>query len=208
MPSGCRGLIVAIITAMQLVPTNLLRTSLAVVGLALLPALAACEDTRRAVGLGVRDAPDEFAVVQNDPLVVPQGLEQESALPAPRAANPNLPLLSDAVDDAERALFGTPLVASNSASDEPAPLSAIEKFLLDGAGAGAGNRDIRTILANEAPDTSETLGERILFWQERTTGPVLDPEAERARIDALQESGEPVNGDGVPVLLDEQNNLF
>ena len=186
-----------------------------VFGLALVPSLAGCEDTRRAVGLGVRDAPDEFAVVRNDPLVVPEGLEQAAILPTPRAANPNLPLLSDAVDDAERALFGAPITNASNASNAgngtaagDVARSPVEHFLLEGAGAGTGNRDIRAILANEAPDTGTTLGERILFWQERAQGLVLDPEAEQARIESLRERGEAINGDGVPVLLDQQNNLF
>ena len=185
-----------------------------VFGLALVPSLAGCEDTRRAVGLGVRDAPDEFAVVRNDPLVVPEGLEQAAILPTPRAANPNLPLLSDAVDDAERALFGAPITNASNATATTGTgagdvaRSPVEHFLLEGAGAGTGNRDIRAILANEAPDTGTTLGERILFWQERAQGLVLDPEAEQARIESLRERGEAINGDGVPVLLDQQNNLF
>ena len=182
--------------------------------LVLLPSLAGCEDTRRAVGLGVRDAPDEFAVVQNDPLEVPEGLEQASILPAPRIANPNLPLLSDAVDDAERALFGAPITnatnatATTGAATGETSRSPVEHFLLEGAGAGTGNRDIRAILANEAPDTGTTLGERILFWQERAQGLVLDPEAEAARIRALREQGAAINGDGVPILTDQQNQLF
>ena len=197
--------------------------SLLLFALALLPLLAACEgvrDTAKAYGVGVREAPDEFAVIQNDPLEVPSDLESPlAALPAPVLSDPAAVIPSRAREEAGTLLLGKGADGAIEAGDAAstgaeagaggrvatAALSDVEQVLLrrlGDEGDPAASRQIRAELAAEsAEDARPSLGERLLWWQSwRWRGPVVDAEAERERLRQLQAAGARITGEGVPVL--------
>lgn len=90
-------------------------------------ALAACGKT----GLGNRNAPDEFAISRNAPLVVPQDFN----LTPPRPGEAR-PIGQDSQAAAMEALFG--------AGARVPPKSAAEQNLLDKAGSGKTDPAIRS----------------------------------------------------------------
>ncbi|MGR4001337.1 MAG: DUF3035 domain-containing protein [Alphaproteobacteria bacterium] len=181
----------------------------------LLLLLAGCGDVRQTAkeyGLGVREAPDEFAVIQNNPLRVPDNLNP-STLPEP--LDTKKITASAAVAEAGRVLLSASASTSTGASASvnaettettktdiihTGEVSAVEQLVLLNAGANGDETNIRETLAAERINQSPTLGERILFWQDPAYyDPLVDPVAETARLKQLLEQGINPTGEGVPV---------
>lgn len=156
--------------------------------------LAGCggtADTRRVFGFD-RAAPDEFAVMSRAPLAMPP--EYELRPPRPGAPRPQ-----DGTprDRAETVLLGA---ASQSAI---AADSAGESALLGAAGAGRADPAIRQQIDRESARLlreDETFADRLIFWQRREPGTVIDPSAEAERLAVGRLEGRPVDGTGVPII--------
>ena len=141
---------------------------------------------------GGKDAPDEFAIVTKQPLIIPPDFN----LHPPRPGSPPTNQISP-TDAAQSALF----------SDDPAQIAATipdtyspaEKMLLAKTGAADANDSIRQVIAAdnknlEAADTDFTSA--LLFGGSSTAddGTPLDADAERARLGSrlTQGQGRPV----------------
>jgi len=164
-----------------------MRALLAVGGLAVV--LAGCSSVGDIVGEG-KDAPDEFAVVTKQPLVIPPDFYLHPPKPGAAPTNQLSP-----TDAAQSALF----------SDDPAQIASTihgnysdgEKMLLANTGAAAATDSIRQVIAAdnknlEASDSDFT--STLLFGNSGSAddGHPLDADAEKARLDAMGVGSRPV----------------
>lgn len=168
------------------------RTVLTVSVCALLGATACTSGVRQALG-AERTTPDEFRVVTIAPLTVPP----EYNLIPPR---PGELRAEDMFQDqqARRALFG-----DLSGSD------ATDAEILFAARAGAADADpnVRAIIDGESAALvrkNEGFANQVLFWRDdeqlvERGGQPIDPETERARIEAVTGGGE--------VEIEQRRNL-
>jgi hypothetical protein len=168
--------------------------SLLILGLAAL-SLTACGDVREDLGLG-RNAPDEFAVVDQPPLSMPPDFDLRP--PQPGAARPQ------AVDMKQRAndvLFNG---SASSTKDSSIPASDAEKALLEKTGADKADPNIRQVVDREAAQkvvSSPHLVDQLLWWKkEPPPGTTVDAAAEAARIKEAKDKGEPLNKGATPVI--------
>lgn len=146
--------------------------SIAVIGLACL-GLAACGTVNDQLGLS-KNRPDEFAVMRKAPLVLPPNYNLRP--PRPGAAGPQE---QSAQEAGARAVFGDDRMAP------PLGASPGEVVLLDRAGASEADTRIRQVVDEETAsivEKSDSLTNKILFWQEPEAGTPLDPAAEAARL--------------------------
>lgn len=163
-------------------------------------ALVACSETRESLGLG-RVTPDEFAVVDRPPLVIPPDFKLRPPQPgAPR------PQEVAAMRQAEQATFG--------GSVEPAPVksspwaatsSDLTKEVLAKAGADHATPDIRATIDHESAQrvsANSHLVEELLWWRKDNNGnaAVVDAAAEAQRLRTNQQAGKPVNAGATPVI--------
>ena len=164
---------------------------LAVLGVAA-ASLMGCESVRHAAGLG-KEAPDEFAVVTKQPLVIPP----EFNLRPPRDGAPPTNQVNPTTS-AQSTLFDTdPATAAKFITGD---FSQAEKLLLAQAGAANTDPAIRQEVASdgramEAADVGFT--EKLLFWQDKgPPGKNVDAEAEDKRIQGQKAAG--ANADQKP----------
>lgn len=147
--------------------------------------LGACTDLERAMGFG-KSAPDEFAVVRHENLVVPPNFDLRP--PQPGAPRPQEVPPSEL---AQQALLGQS--ARSSLPEKPEktksgmPQTPGEAALLRDAGSDKSPSNIREVVRIEA--ASEGVQDRsftdaLLFWQsdQQQEGAVLDPKAELERM--------------------------
>lgn len=150
-------------------------------------ALSGCASTSNALGI-TKDAPNEFNILTNAPLIVPP--EYNLRPPAPGESS----LLDNYSQKAARdALLG---------EVDPTEPSRGEAVLLTRAGVGRADQEIRLKIdgQNSVERKSGDLADRILFWrdgQQRDAdgNPVpLDSESERRRLESIERvtGGEPV----------------
>ena len=159
-------------------------------------ALSACQDTKRALGLE-KTVPDEFAVLNRGPLVVPPDFKLRP--PAPGADRPQeLP----AAEQARSALIGRAKLDAMKARG----LSRGETQILAKAGADQVPPDVRKSLDKEASvfaAEDKSFTDRLLFWRDsapRIGGTALDPVAEQKRLSQNQAEGKKANEGKVPVI--------
>lgn len=147
--------------------------------------LGGCTDLERAMGFG-KSAPDEFAVVRHETLVIPPNFDLRPPQPgAPR------PQEVPASELAQQALLGqsahSSLPEKAAAKDTGMARTPGEQALLRDAGSDKSPSNIRDVVRIEA--ASEGVQDRsftdaLLFWQsdKQPTGQVLDPKAEMERL--------------------------
>ncbi|MBV8977396.1 MAG: DUF3035 domain-containing protein [Alphaproteobacteria bacterium] len=145
-----------------------------------------CQGIRNAAGLN-KEAPDEFAVVTKQPLVMPPDYNlrppREGAPPTNQA---------DPASNAQSALFDTD--PSAAAKNVKGDFSQAEKLLLAQTGAVNTDPSIRQEVASdgramEAADDSFT--EKLLFWKsKKIPGTPVDAEAEDKRLSAERAAGD------------------
>jgi len=142
-----------------------------------LVALTGCQGAKRELGL-TRQAPDEFAVVKRAPLAMPP----EYSLRPPQPGAPR-PQEQQAAEQARTTVFG------ESAAQNPASPGSAEAQLLQQAGTGVAEPNIRERVDREAADDAgreKPVAERLLGWRGRgseSSAAVLDAEAEAARLE-------------------------
>lgn len=174
-------------------------------------ALAGCDGTRQALGLGGKKPPDEFTVLTKAPLIIPPDFSLRP--PSPGQAG-----LDDTLADnrAKSALLGR-----QPASREPVTvseaqalgMSAGELALLREAGAENVNPDIRRIVDTETTilaENDESFVEKIMFWQEQPPfGTVVDPAKEKKRLQENAALGEsPAEGGETPTIERKKRALL
>ncbi|MBY0338410.1 MAG: DUF3035 domain-containing protein [Acetobacteraceae bacterium] len=157
------------------------------------PALVACGDTARTIGL-TRDAPDEFQVTTRAPLSMPPSL---SNLPPPRPGAPR-PQEIPAARQAESVLV--PGAGLGSAGGAP---TAGEQAILAQLPGGAPS-DIRRRVDEESlrlERTDRSLTDRILFWRPQTEpGVPVDPARESQRLRENAALGREATDGTTPVI--------
>lgn len=174
-------------------------------------ALAGCDGTRQALGLGGKKPPDEFTVLTKAPLIIPPDFSLRPPSPGQPGAEESV-----AVNRAKSALLGR-----QSASREPVTvseaqalgMSAGELALLREAGAENVNPDIRRIVDTETTilaENDETFVEKIMFWQEQPPfGTVVDPAKEKKRLQENAALGEtPADGGETPTIERKKRALL
>lgn len=154
-------------------PTTSLKASLklgvAAVGSALI--LSGCASASRTLGI-TKDAPNEFNILTNAPLIVPP--EYNLRPPSPGESN-----LDDNYSEraAREALLG---------NVDPAEPSEGELVLLSRAGVGRADQEIRMKIdgQNSIERKSDSLTNRILFWR---NGQQFDVDGEPVPLDSASE---------------------
>lgn len=174
----------------------------AAVAAALLIALGGCSQARQALGLN-KQAPDEFQVVARAPLSLPPDYNLRPPEPgAPR------PQEGTARDQAETALFGP---SGGAYGDLPAG-STGEAALLQSAGAEGINPDIRKIIDQETAQFIEEdrqFVDRLIFWRDPDPyGEVVDPVAERQRLQENAALGRPATEGDTPIIERKERGLL
>lgn len=151
----------------------------ALAGLAL--TLAGCDSVREAAGL-TKDAPDEFAIVTKQPLIIPPDFNLHPPKPGAAPANQVSP-----TEAAQDTLF--PDDPNQVASTIKGNYSPAEKLLLAQTGASDAQDSIRQLIAAdnksmEAADDSFT--NKVLFGSGNSADKPLDANAEKARLDSMK----------------------
>ena len=170
---------------------------LTVFGLAL--GLTACGGFNEQLGLG-KQSPDEFRVVSRAPLTVPPDYElrpPEPGAPRPQVGSPT--------QQAERAVFrnnqGLP---SSQQATSVANRTAGEQALLSAAGATNADPNIRQIVNRETRqinDESDNFVDNLVFWNSQSpAGTVVDPAAERRRLQENAALGQPATTGPTPQI--------
>lgn len=167
---------------------------LVVAGLAL--AVSACGGFRENLGL-TKQSPDEFRVVSRAPLTLPPDYQLRPPEPgAPR------PQVGTTAQQAERAVFRNSQAPQQTAS---APRTAGEQALLQAAGAEQADPNIRQVVNRETKqinDESDYFVDRLVFWNDvAPAGTVVDPVAERRRLQENAALGQPVTTGPTPQII-------
>lgn len=156
--------------------------------------LSGCENLKDTLGLS-RHAPDEFAVMQRAPLVVPQDL---SALPLPNPGAPR-PMETPATVQAKAALLGD---AFNSSFSHES--SNVESVLLQKAGASQTQSSIRSVVNRESKeevkDNRPVIKRLMGLGSDERPATVVDPVAEAQRIQEAKKTGMPVTTGKTPTV--------
>lgn len=165
------------------------------VGLTL--ALSACGGFRENLGLN-KQSPDEFRVVSRAPLTVPPDFQLRP--PEPGAARPQV---GTPAQQAERAVFRSNQAVSQQAASA-ANRTAGEQALLGAAGASEADPNIRVIVNRETKqinEESDYFVDRLVFWNDiAPPGTVVDPTAERRRLQENAALGQPATTGPTPQI--------
>jgi len=172
-----------------------------------------CSDAQKALGLGGKNPPDEFAVVARAPLSLPPNYNlrpPEPGAPRPQEGTPR--------DQARTAVFGpsgTPGTTGNALGDPGgvAPdASAGEQALLQQAGAVGVDPGIRQEVNQE---TSQQIAQnsefmdRLIFWRKPSEpGTVIDPSLEQQRLQENAALGKPVTEGETPIIIQRKKALL
>jgi DUF3035 family protein len=195
-------------------------------------ALAGCArgTVQEALGIGKR-VPDEFAVVQRAPLVVPPDFE----LRPPRPGEPR-PQIGTPSDQARAALVGQPpapavnglaldaqpgqpaLSAGQPAlsAAQPVPAAAVpmpsagQQALLTQAERSGVDPQIRTRIAEEnqsLAQVEQALFTRVMNWRQPSTlGATVDAPAEAERLRTARAQGEPPTAGDTPTVVERRQS--
>lgn len=156
--------------------------------------LSNCGGLRSSLGLD-NDGPDEFAVITRAPLEMPAKL----ALPPP---NPGVqrPQEKPTIVEARETVFGEQEKSYNPAS------SATEARLLDKAGAGSAQEDIRNVVNQETHDLKTKnlpVAKKLLKLTGQNggaSGVIVDAEQEFERIKKNKTEGKSILDGETPVI--------
>lgn len=141
-----------------------------------------CNGTKAKQALGVgRQSPDEFAVVERAPLSIPPSYQ----LNAPQPGAPRPQEISP-TDQARALITGDDNIKTQG-------MSGVEAMLVQQAGGGQANPEIRTVLnqeygvVSEGSKTERTVDKLNPFKDDETKGKLIDPteEAEALRTQGV-----------------------
>lgn len=177
------------------------RLAVPVLACAALTGLGGCESFSQAFGLK-RNAPDEFAVVTQAPLVIPPDFQLRPPVPgAPR------PQQLTPQGDAQRALF--------EANIQPGASGSTEKQILAKAGAERANPEIKALVSKETTAVvpkEPGFVDQLMFWKDNAPPPepqttVVAPDEAR-RLKEAQILSAPATQGKTPVAKDESPGFF
>ena len=158
--------------------------------------LTGCNSTKRALGLE-KTVPDEFAVLNRGPLVMPPDYQLRP--PVPGADRPQeIP----AAEQARTALLGRAKLDALRARGA----SRGEVALLAHAGADIATPDVRQNIDREAssfaPEDRQLTQRLLADWKDETLGEgvAVDPVAESKRLDQAKAEGKKPNETPVPTI--------
>lgn len=161
-------------------------------------ALTACESAKESLGMG-RQVPDEFAVIKQEPLTLPPSYElrpPRPGAPRPTSKRPEM--------QAKEAVTGQLAKAPAEGQADNTSFSGGEDALLEKAGAGYADPDIRNKIDSITYETSKKdipVAKRIFgLGQAESSATIVDPEKESRRIRENLKSGEPVTKGETPTL--------
>ncbi|GAB6052747.1 DUF3035 domain-containing protein [Magnetospira thiophila] len=162
---------------------------------ALAGGLSGCSDTKEVLGIGTKQAPDEFTVYSRAPLSMPPDFGLRP--PAPGTERPET---ADPALEAKRAML-----AGRTLSNAPLTgLTPGTQALLRQAGAENIDPAIREEINRETSTLvreEESFTDSLLFWQKKEPfGEVVNPTEESDRIKANQALGDPVTAGDTPVI--------
>ncbi|OUR77690.1 hypothetical protein A9Q83_09205 [Alphaproteobacteria bacterium 46_93_T64] len=166
--------------------------------------LSGCENTRQALGIEGKRAPDEFAVLTKAPLIIPPDFSLRPPSPGQKSPRDEL-----ARSSARSALFGRKASTGVITQEEAnaAGTSAGELALLRQADAVDVDSSIRDIVNEETgvlAEDDKSLIERVMFWQKQPAyGNVVDPSKEKKRIQENAALGNSA-GDGAATPIIER----
>ena len=167
-------------------------------------ALGACEGVKEQLGFN-KQSPDEFRVVSRAPLTVPP----EFSLRPPRPGAPR-PQEGTPTQQAKTAVFRVDQPQGVQVSS--AGRSTGEAALLDAAGAGEAEPNIREIVERETlqlNDESETFIDTLVFWRDPVPpGEVVDAAAEADRLRENAALGRPVTEGETPQIERRERGIF
>lgn len=180
--------------------------------------LSGCGDARKVLGYD-KTIPDEFRVVGRAPLTIPEAFD----LPAPMPGEDVRAQEMSASALAYRALTGHTrfedrfedrFEGRSEGTRSPAVTASpgIRAFL-HSSGVDHVLPDIRTLVNREAVTTlleQRTVTDRMVFWRHviPESGPVVDAEKERRRLQENRALGRPVNEGNVPVRIPRQKGFL
>ncbi len=153
--------------------------------------LIGCSETKDMLGLG-RNTPDEFAVVDRAPLVLPPDYNLRP--PQPGAARPQE---QTPAKQAEAALFDSTTAPNTT-------LSGLDQKLLQQAGAAQAEPNIRKTLDQESAANvadSRHLVDDLLWWRQKDDGnTVVDAGKEAERLKSARGDGKAANSGATPTI--------
>lgn len=161
-----------------------------------LVSVSACSGAKEQLGLN-KKAPDEFQVLKRAPLALPPNY----ALRPPRPGAPR-PQEQSPDQQAAQTVFG-------AQTQEEAPVRAAsqsEAILLQQAGAGAADPNIRARIDSETEElnaTEKTVAQKLLKLgggKDDKPATVVDAEKEAERLQKNAEEGKPVTDGETPVI--------
>ncbi|MDD9901574.1 MAG: DUF3035 domain-containing protein [Alphaproteobacteria bacterium] len=165
-------------------------------------ALPACSGLKQELGVG-RHSPDEFTVVKRAPLTLPPSYELRP--PSENAA----PAASASASRARTVLMG--------AEQEQAVKGDADAAFLQKAGALGADPAVRNKIAQENGRIAlenKSVADKLIFWKDEegvntTKNPsnVVDPKAEKERLQKNAEEGKPLNEGEVPTIEKRQGTL-
>lgn len=180
------------------------RLVLPLAALAVVASLSACEGVKKSLGL-TKQPPDEFAVLPNQPLVVPPDFQ----LRPPGTGGPGQQE-TPVREKAAAAVFGR----ENGANTE---ISSVgfgqgEAAILRAAGADENDPNIRQTIDREFSiyaKEDESFVSDLLFWQEREPpGEPLDAGAESQRLKENAALGKPVTEGETPTIKKREKGFL
>lgn len=187
-----------------LTPPFARRLVLPLAALALVVGLSACEGVKQSLGLA-KQPPDEFAVLPNQPLVVPPDFQ----LRPPGTGGPGAQE-TPVREKAAAAVFGTD-------GESGAEVSAVgfgqgEAAILRAAGAQGNDPNIRQTIDREFSiyaKEDESFVSDLLFWQDREPpGEPLDASAESQRLKENAALGKPVTEGETPTIKKREKGFL
>ncbi|MFP4314060.1 MAG: DUF3035 domain-containing protein [Alphaproteobacteria bacterium] len=138
--------------------------------------LAGCSSVKDQVGLS-RSSPDEFMVVKNAPLAMPPDYTLRP--PRPGAPRPQDVAASEA---ARATVFGADSENAGSAQEQ----DGAENVLLQKAGSGQANPDIRSVVDQETArmkNENQSVANKLLGWgDDEPKGEVINAKEEAERL--------------------------
>jgi hypothetical protein len=172
-------------------------------GLSAAVLLSACQDTKRALGLE-KSVPDEFAVVNRGPLVMPPDYKLRPPVPGA-----NRPQELPAAEQARSALIGRAKLDSMRQRG----MSRGEVVLLAKAGADATPPEVRKTVDRESSvfaAEEKQFTRRLLDWKDESLGEgvALDPAAEQKRLAEAKALGKKPNEGKVPTIGKSSHGKF
>ncbi len=158
-----------------------------------------CGDVRQALGFD-KSPPDEFRIVSRAPLSLPP----DYSLRPPQPGAPR-PQEQTQYDRARQAVIGQQPTRGGAAGGSPG-----QSAFLARSGADRADPSIRDTVnreAGQAPDTDETLLERLIYGRQPAE-PLVDPSRESQRLREAQATGRAPNESETPTIQRRRRGLL